>query len=284
MHRNNYLINCLFELGVHLGSIKNKSLSTSNFFIIGTRNDVDLIDLNKTVFVLKKSLYFMKQLGRVNGRILFHHTNLHSYSYYVKLFLINLLVNKGEQSFFDEKWSFGQLSNFRIHALKMLNELFSIKDAISDSFVINKDSKKTKSTKLVGSSDILKLDVPKNFKFLDLLLRILFLTYLKYMNGINWDIHFDIMKKYWRFVLFFKFFNNFNQLPDVFVLINPNHYYSPLLETSRLQIPIISLVDTDNSNNFITYPIFSNDDSIILVLFYFQLFINSYHIGKYNLM
>lgn len=277
---NKFLISSLFELGVHLGSSKHLSLSTSNFFIIGNRYGVDLIDLKKSVFFLKKTLFFLKEVGKINGRLLMHHSNLHSYSIFIKLYLVNLIVNKAEQSFFDEKWSFGQLSNFRVHASKMVNDLFSFKDSSVNNYLTLKDNKKSKSTKLVSSSDVSASHKSKNFKFLDLLLRILFLTYLKYMNGINWDLHFDIMKKYWRFVLFFKFFNNFSQIPDVFVLINPNHYHSPLLETSRLQIPIVSLVDTDQSNYLISYPVLSNDDSIILVLFYFQLFTNSYLIGK----
>lgn len=274
-----FLINCLFELGVHLGSSKHISLSTSNFFIVGNRHGVDLIDLKKSVFFLKKTLFFLKELGNINGKLLIHHSNLYSYNIFIKLYLVNLIVNKAQQSFFDEKWSFGQLSNFRVHAVKMVNELFSLKELSFSNLLSLKENKKSKSNRMVLSSDLLIYNKSKKFKFLDLLLRILFLTYLKYMNGINWDLHFDIMKKYWRFVLFFKFFNNFSQLPDVFIFINPNHYHSPLLETSRLQIPIVSLVDTDSSNYLISYPIFSNDDSIILVLFYFQLFVNSYMVG-----
>jgi len=276
---NTFLIHSLFDLGVHVGSIKNMSLSSSNYFISGTRYEVDIIDMKKTVFFLKKTLFFLKEVGSSNGRILFHDTNLYSYNLHVKLFFINLLVNKGNQSFFDEKWSFGQLSNFRFHAAKMVNDLFSFKGEDTFDFFL-KENKKSKSNRISTTFDASSFIIGKRFKFLDLLLRILFLTYLKYMNGINWDLHFDIMKKYWRFVLFFKFFNNFSQVPDVFILINSNHYYSPLLETSRLQIPIVSLVDTDHSNYLISYPIFSNDDSIILVVFYFQLFINSYLLGK----
>ena len=136
-----FLINCLFELGVHLGSSKHISLSTSNFFIVGNRHGVDLIDLKKSVFFLKKTLFFLKELGKINGKLLIHHSNLYSYNIFIKLYLVNLIVNRAQQSFFDEKWSFGQLSNFRVHAVKMVNELFSLKELSFSNLLSLKENK-----------------------------------------------------------------------------------------------------------------------------------------------
>ncbi len=277
---NHFLVNILFQLGVHIGNSKNKSLSTSNFFILGNRNSVDIISINKSIFSLQKSLFFLRELGRVNGNLLIHYTSLHTYHLYVKLFCINLIVNKANQSFFDEKWAFGQLSNFRIHAHKMVMSLFSF-NIISDSDRIFKvENKKLKNRRFIKNLKSDNMSILYNLRFLDLLLRILFTTYLKYMNGINWDLHFHVMRKYWRFVLFFKFFKSFSQMPDVFILANANNYHAPLLESSRLQMPIISFLDTDTNPYLITYPIYTNDDSVILILFYMQLFVNSFLLGK----
>lgn len=273
-----FLISTLFELGVHLGSIRNRTLSTSNFFILGNRHGFDIIDVKKSVFFLQKTLFFLREVGRMDGRLLFYYTSLSFFHPFVRIYLVNLIVNKGDQSFFDEKWSFGQLSNFRVHATKMVNDLFSIKN-ISFPANFKLDNRKSKSKKIDSNRSILTKS-NTNFRFFDLLLRILFSTYLKYIDGIDWDSYFFVVRKYWRFVLFFKFFKSFNQMPDVFVLANPNHHYAPILESSRLQLPIVSLLDTNTKPNLISYPVYTNDDSILLILFYFQLFINAYITGK----
>lgn len=273
-----FLLNTLFELGVHIGSMRNRTLSTSNFFIIGNRYGVDLIDVKKSVFFLQKTLFFLREIGKEDGRLLFYYTSLSFFHSFIRIYLINLIVNKSDQSFFDEKWSFGQLSNFRIHATKMVNDLFSIKETVSIS-TFKLDNKRIKKKKIEKNRNQM-MTYPNKFRFFDLLLRLLFSTYLKYIDGIDWDSYFFVVRKYWRFVLFFKFFKSFNQMPDVFILANPNHHYAPILESSRLQIPIVSLLDTNTKPNLITYPVYTNDDSVLLVLFYFQLFINSYLIGK----
>jgi ribosomal protein S2 len=275
-----FLVSTLFELGVHIGAIKNRSLSTSNFFILGNRHGIDIIDINKSIFFLQKTLFFLRELGKVDGRLLFYYTSLPTYNSFIKIYLVNLISNSGDQSFFDEKWSFGQLSNFRIHAFKMLNDLFSMKQQSSIHIDFKMDLKKTKLKKVDSNRKSPIISPVSSVRFFDLFLRILFSTYIRYIDGINWDLYFHVVRKYWRFVLFFKFFKCFYQMPDAFILANPNHHYAPVLESSRLQIPIISLIDTDSKPNLISYPIFTNDDSVILVLFYFQLFINSYLVGK----
>lgn len=277
---NQSLFEVFFQLGVHIGSMKNRTLSTSNFFILGNRNGVDLIDLKKSVFFLQKSLFFLKELGKSGGNLLVHYTALHQYDINIKLYLVNLIVNQTNQSFFDEKWTFGQLSNFRVHAKKMIEDLFLCHQSFIGENEFKAEFKRLKNRKVERIFTNVKSYKLSNLRFFDILVRIVFATYSRFMEGINWDSHLFIMQKYWRFILFFKFFKSFIQMPDVFILANSNHYYAPLLESSRLKMPIISIVDTDTNPYLTSYPIYSNDDSIILVLFYFQLMMNSYQIGR----
>lgn len=280
---NQLLINTLFELGVHIGHTRNLTLSSNNSNILGYRHDFDVIDVKKSIWSLRRALSFLYEMGTCHGLLLFHYASLDQYSYYYRILLVNLIVNESKQSFFDERWSFGQLSNFKVHAIQILNELFFTGQA-SD-----KKEKKRSSRfrrKFIFSTNKSNSNLPttdySDLRFFDLFLRVLFYTYFKRIEGIEWEDHFAKMNKYWRFFLFFKFFKSFLTMPDVLVLINPDNVKAPIIESVSLKIPVISLIDTNSSLYGITYPIYSNDDSVIISLFYFKLFLNSYRLGKLN--
>jgi ribosomal protein S2 len=277
------VLTTLFELGVHIGHTKNMTLSTNNEYILGSRHSVDIIDIKKSIWSLRNTLSFLYHIGKEHGLLLFHCTSLDQYNYYVKLLFINLIVSDGQQSFFDERWSFGQLSNFRIHAVQLLNQLFftgeSNKTIDSDRRRSSRYKKKRITYKNRSLNTIMSVDY-NDLRFFDLLLRVLFYTYFKRIEGIEWENHFSRMNKYWRFFIFFKFFKSFLTMPDVLVLVNPDNVKAPIIESVSLKIPVISLVDTNTSMYGITYPVFANDDSIIVAFFYFKLFLNSYKLGK----
>ena len=57
------------------------------------------------------------------------------------------------------------------------------------------------------------------------------------------------------------------RIPDVVVLIDQQRELTAIKECLKLNIPIISLVDTNCDPDLITYPIPGNDDSIQAVKF-----------------
>ena len=57
------------------------------------------------------------------------------------------------------------------------------------------------------------------------------------------------------------------RIPDVVVLIDQQRELTAIKECRKLNIPIISLVDTNCDPDLITYPIPGNDDSIQAVKF-----------------
>jgi len=79
---------------------------------------------------------------------------------------------------------------------------------------------------------------------------------------------------YWRFMLYFKYFNNYLNLPDAMFSIFPDNNDLPMNEYSSNNLVSISLIDTNSQYSNIHYPIISNDDSLVIVLFYFTLFSN----------
>lgn len=64
-------IDTMFEAGAHFGYSKTRRHPSTAPFIFGTKNRVDIIDLEKTEEMLKKACEFVKTLGKENKIILF---------------------------------------------------------------------------------------------------------------------------------------------------------------------------------------------------------------------
>jgi len=58
-------------------------------------------------------------------------------------------------------------------------------------------------------------------------------------------------------------------------MCNPDNSVSEFYDFIGVRLPIICLADTTTDITKITYPIPSNDDSIILFLFYFYILLNA---------
>ena len=58
-----------------------------------------------------------------------------------------------------------------------------------------------------------------------------------------------------------------NIIPNIFFISNLNYYKSIILESSKLNFIIIGLVDTNNNNFGLTYPIPTNDDNYYSINF-----------------
>jgi hypothetical protein len=127
--------------------------------------------------------------------------------------------------------------------------------------------------------------------FLSMLVRLFNITKSKFndfMGGhdsvsVDPDVYFHSVFKrfllFWRAVIFFKCFRKTLNLPDCLIFFNPDNSISQINDFSGVNIPIISVVDTITDIFRVTYPIPSNDDSVILLLFYFSLFLNACDAG-----
>ncbi|MDF2698986.1 MAG: rpsB [Haloplasmataceae bacterium] len=243
------VLNILYELGVHIGEVKQKIYPINNFFILGFRNNLHIINLEITLFFLKKASLFLKSVGNKNSHLFFYYSNLHSLNRKIVGFFI-YHIYKNNHSFVFNNWRHGLLSNFNVQALEILSDLFP--------------EKKKKNY---------------NFNFTSLLFRLIFFTFQTKETGTDWFKHLKLIKKYWRFFSFYLFFKNLNIVPDVAIIINANKMISPVKECNSLRIPVIGPVDTDTNIRNFTYPIPSNDNSFLISAFYFLLFMNSYKKG-----
>lgn len=65
-------------------------------------------------------------------------------------------------------------------------------------------------------------------------------------------------------------------------MFNPDNSVSEFHDFIGVRLPIICLADTTTDISSITYPIPSNDDSIVLFLFYLHIFINACRSAEQN--
>ena len=84
-------------------------------------------------------------------------------------------------------------------------------------------------------------------------------------------------------MLYFKYFNNYYNLPDALFPIHPNKNILPIKEYSSVSLASIGLIDTDCNTDGVNYPIICNDDSLMIVVFYFTLFSNIFIDSKINI-
>jgi len=279
------LIYILSNLGVHIGHSIQETKSENISTIKGIINNTSIIDLQLTVFYLKRNLFFIQKLGSISGNILFYSSNIHNYNNHLKSYLINLLVFKEKQSFFSEKWKNGCFSNYKTQVIDILNMIDFLDLKNQNTIKKKRISPKGYRIYLNKTNRVTQFKKYNFLKFrmlhwLDFLIQIIFVKKKKKIVGLNWYQEWKRINKYWRFYYYFKFYNNFLKWPDLCVLTNHLNRDSIVSEINRKKIPTIGLLDSNTKGTGLSYYIPSNDDSFLILLFYFRLFINSYKQGN----
>lgn len=65
------LIDALFSAGAHFGFVKSRRHPSSQPYIFGVKNKIEIFDLEKTIDPLRKALEFVESLGMKGAKILF---------------------------------------------------------------------------------------------------------------------------------------------------------------------------------------------------------------------
>jgi small subunit ribosomal protein S2 len=86
----------------------------------------------------------------------------------------------------------------------------------------------------------------------------------------------------YRFVMSTQGVRAMNALPDAIFILGIKNSAAALHEASLLKIPIIAIVDTNDSIQNVTYPIPGNDDSILAANLYCQLISNAILSGNHK--
>jgi len=180
----------LYSLAVHIGHTKFYLYNYYKPFLLGYKFSYCIFNLQKIVIYLKRAAYLFYYLGQEKGKFLFYFHSFNDLSTSFKLYFMKEL-NNTRNYFFDEKWSYGQLSNLFTTCYILFLDIFNFKETSK-----NKNN----------------FNLSYETSFFSFFFSLLFFTFYKKVPGMDWETHIKRIKKYWRFFLFFKFYRNTSSL------------------------------------------------------------------------
>jgi small subunit ribosomal protein S2 len=101
------LIEEMIKAGIHFGHIKSKRHPKMGPFIFGVRNNISIINVQKTFEQLKKAAEFLNGVIGKNGKIIFVNTKPETRN------VVKELAEELGQPYISERWLGGTLTNFK---------------------------------------------------------------------------------------------------------------------------------------------------------------------------
>ena len=81
---------------MHVGSIDYVN-SQLNYYILGNRFGFHIIDINKSFFLIKKTIFFLNKLSENNGSLLFYYSNYSNINILYKCVLLSICKSSNQQ-------------------------------------------------------------------------------------------------------------------------------------------------------------------------------------------
>lgn len=200
----------LLEAGVHFGHQTKRWNPKMKPYVYAARKGIYIIDLQKTVNLLKDSYDFIRNLGKEGGKNVLFVCTKHQGAQ-----TIEEEAKRCGAFYINKRWIGGLLTNFSTISLriKRLHELEAMEE----------------------SGDIEKMPVKESNSAKKELERL-----RKYLGGVK------EMKK----------------IPDAIYVVDPKREINAIKEAHILNIPVISIADTNCDPDDIDYIIPGNDDAI----------------------
>lgn len=199
----------LLEAGVHFGHQTRRWNPKMSKYIFGSRNNIHIIDLQKTVKELKKALTYVKDAAADGKVFMFVGTKKQARE------AIAQEAARCEMPFVRDRWLGGTLTNFE--TVRKSAQRLQEQERMKQSGVFSSLSKKEA---LYREKDIKRL--------------------AKSLDGIK----------------------NMTRLPDALFVVDPVQELTAVTEARRMEIPIVSICDTNCDPDLIDYPMPGNDDAI----------------------
>jgi len=217
----------MLKAGVHFGHQTCHWNPKMGEYIFGARNKIHIINLEKTVPMLRDALNFIGGIAAKKGKILFVGT---------KQAAQDIIKEEAQRCFMpyvNHRWLGGMLTNYKTirQSIRRLKELESMFEKSSFG--------------RLNKKEILQLTREKD-------------KLERSLGGIK----------------------NMGGLPDALFIIDVGYEKIAIAEANRLGIPVIGIVDTNNSPEGISYIIPGNDDSIRSIQLYTQAVANSVLEGR----
>ncbi|ALA24209.1 30S ribosomal protein S2 [Piscirickettsia salmonis] len=207
----------MLQAGVHFGHKTRFWNPKMKRFIFGERNNIHIINLEKSLPLYKDAINFVSKLASQKGKVLFVGT---------KRAASNIIREEAQRCgmpYVDHRWLGGMLTNYKTvrQSIKRLKELQG--QAADGTF-----ERVTKKEALTLQREMDKLE--------------------RSLGGIQ----------------------NMAGLPDAVFVLDVGHEKISIAEAKKLGIPVIGVVDTNNSPDDVDYVIPGNDDAIRSIQFYAQ--------------
>lgn len=220
-------IDAMFKSGAQYGYQKSRRHPSTMPYIFGTKNGVDIIDIEKTKELLDKSLIEVKALASSGKTILFVGTKPEARSAITETALsLNM-------PYVNERWVGGILTNFQ-EIKKRVAKLLDLRDQKEKGLL----EKYTKKERILLEKEV--EDMARNFQGLV----------------------------------------GMNKIPDAMFVVDPKKEHIAVTEANKVNIPIISLLNTDCNLKEVKYPIVSNDASLPSIEFFLEKIKQAYRDGS----
>lgn len=205
----------MLEAGVHFGHQTRFWNPKMAPFIFGHRNNIHILNLEKTLPLYQEAMRFVRQLSSNKGQVLFVGTKRQARD------IVREEAARCGAPFVDHRWLGGMLTNFKTvkQSIRRLEEL----TAMTADGSLERLSKKEA---LMITRELEKLERS--------------LGGIKEMGGV----------------------------PDAMFVIDVGYQKNAVVEARKLGIPIIGVVDTNNSPEGVDYVIPGNDDSTRAIRLY----------------
>jgi small subunit ribosomal protein S2 len=199
----------LFSVGAHFGHKSKYRNPLMAEYIYSKKNELQIINLNKTLSKLEEALNFISKTAVTSNKILFVGT---------KRAAKNIVKSESERAnmpYVNHRWLGGMLTNYKTvkDSTRRLKDLAVQKEKGLFEGMIKKEA-------LKYERDLLKLEMS--------------------LGGIK----------------------NMRGLPEAVVVMDVGYEKIAVREANKLKIPVIGIVDSNNSPEGIDYVIPANDDSI----------------------
>lgn len=217
----------LLEAGVHFGHQTRRWNPKMSKFIFGSRNNIHIIDLQKTVKELKKALNYVRDLAAEGKTLLFVGTKKQARE------AIAQEAARCNMPYVRDRWLGGTLTNFETvrKSARRLQELERMKQTGVFGSLSKKEAMwREKDMKRLGKS----------------------------LDGIK----------------------SMDRLPDALFIVDPVQEITAVTEARRIEIPIVSICDTNCDPDLIDWPMPGNDDAIRSVRLFCKLVADSVLEGR----
>ncbi len=205
----------MLEAGVHFGHQTRYWNPKMAPYIFGHRNNIHIINLEKTLPLYQEAMKFVKQLSSNKGNVLFVGTKRQARD------IVREEAARCGAPYVDHRWLGGMLTNFKTvkGSIKRLHDLSAM-------FADGSVDKLSKKESLMLQRELEKLERS--------------LGGIKDMGGV----------------------------PDAMFVIDVGYQKNAVVEARKLGIPVIGVVDTNNSVEGVDYVIPGNDDSTRAIRLY----------------